>query len=154
MTTRELSSAPEVIVIGGGLVGSAVAYGIARGGARVLIIDEGDDAFGASVGNFGLVWVQGKGVGQPRYAEWTRSSASLWPSFADALREETGVDAQLRQPGGFELCFSDEELEEREEQLSHLANQCGGAYPFEMLDAADLRARIPEIGSAVVGARG
>jgi len=152
MTTRGLSSAPDVIVIGGGLVGSAVAYGIAREGARVLIIDEGDDAFGASVGNFGLVWVQGKGLGQPRYAEWTRSSAALWPSFADALREETGVDAQLLQPGGFELCFSDEELKEREEQLSKLAEQCGGAYPFEMLDASDLRARIPEIGSAVAGA--
>ncbi|MFM0320072.1 FAD-dependent oxidoreductase [Paraburkholderia nemoris] len=152
MTIRGLSSAPDAIVIGGGLVGSAVAYGIAREGARVLIIDEGDDAFGASVGNFGLVWVQGKGVGQPRYAEWTRSSAALWPSFADALRDETGVDAQLHQPGGFELCFSDEELEEREEQLSQLAEQCGGGYPFEMLDAADLRARIPEIGRAVVGA--
>src|ERR1700758_5253181 len=89
MTTRRLSSASDVIVIGGGLVGSAVAYGMAREEARVLIIDEGDDAFGASVGNFGLVWVQGKGVGQPSYAAWTRNSAALWPSFADALREET-----------------------------------------------------------------
>jgi octopine oxidase subunit B len=152
MTTRRLSSASDVIVIGGGLVGSAVAYGMAREEARVLIIDEGDDAFGASVGNFGLVWVQGKGVGQPSYAAWTRNSAALWPSFADALREETGVDAQLLQPGGFDLCFSDEEFEERERQLSLLAEQCGGAYPFEMLDAAALRVRIPEIGRAVVGA--
>jgi len=152
MTTNSLTSTSDVIVIGGGLVGSAVAYGMARDGAQVLLVDEGDDAFGASVGNFGLVWVQGKGLGQPSYAQWTRGSASLWPLFADALRDETGVDAQLLQPGGFELCFSDEELEERKTQLSQLAEQCYGAYPFEMLDAADLKARIPEIGSAVVGA--
>jgi glycine/D-amino acid oxidase-like deaminating enzyme len=152
MTTSSLTSTSDVIVIGGGLVGSAVAYGMARDGAQVLLVDEGDDAFGASVGNFGLVWVQGKGLGQPSYTKWTLGSASLWPLFADALRDETGVDAQLLQPGGFELCFSDEELEERKAQLSQLAEQCDGAYPFEMLDAADLKARIPEIGSAVVGA--
>jgi glycine/D-amino acid oxidase-like deaminating enzyme len=152
MTTSSLTSASDVIVIGGGLVGSAVAYGMACEGAQVLLIDEGDDAFGASVGNFGLVWVQGKGLGQPSYTQWTRESASLWPLFADSLRDETGVDAQLLQPGGFELCFSDEELEEREAQLSQLAKQCDGEYPFEMLGAADLRARMPEIGSAVVGA--
>jgi len=152
MTTSSLTSASDVIVIGGGLVGSAVAYGMACEGAQVLLLDEGDDAFGASVGNFGLVWVQGKGLGQSTYTQWTRESASLWPLFADSLRDETGVDAQLLQPGGFELCFSDEELEAREAQLSQLAKQCDGEYPFEMLGAADLRARIPEIGTAVVGA--
>src|SRR6266851_4913333 len=95
MTTSSLTSTSDVIVIGGGLVGSAVAYGMARDGAQVLLVDEGDDAFGASVGNFGLVWVQGKGLGQPSYAQWTRGSASLWPLFADALRDETGVDAHV-----------------------------------------------------------
>ena len=39
--------ATDVIVAGGGLVGMAVAWGLARGGAQVVVIDEGDDAFRA-----------------------------------------------------------------------------------------------------------
>ncbi|APA90599.1 FAD-binding oxidoreductase (plasmid) [Paraburkholderia sprentiae WSM5005] len=152
MKTHHLTGFYDAIVVGGGLVGSAVAYGIAREGAQVLVIDEGNDTFGASVGNFGLVWVQGKGIGQPAYTAWTRESAALWPSFADALRDETGVDVQLLQPGGFDLCFSDGELEERVKQLLRLSNDAGGDYPFEVFGRADLKARIPEIGGSIAGA--
>ena len=45
----------DVLVLGGGLVGTAVAYGLARLGQRVLVLDEGDIAHRASRGNFGLV---------------------------------------------------------------------------------------------------
>ncbi|MBS0243799.1 MAG: FAD-dependent oxidoreductase, partial [Proteobacteria bacterium] len=53
----------DVAVIGGGLVGAAVAYGLGRLGDRVAILDEGDMAVRASRGNFALVWVQSKGNG-------------------------------------------------------------------------------------------
>ena len=65
----------DVIVIGGGLVGAALAYGLSREGQAVTLLDEGDNAFRASRGNFGLVWVQGKGSRSPAYARWTRASA-------------------------------------------------------------------------------
>ena len=55
----------DTLVIGGGVVGMAVAYGLARAGERVRLLDEGDDAFRAARGNFGLVWVQGKGLDHP-----------------------------------------------------------------------------------------
>ncbi len=62
-------TAYDVSVIGGGLVGAAIAYGLARKGLRVANLDEGDVALRASRGNFGLVWVQGKGVGRPEYTQ-------------------------------------------------------------------------------------
>ena len=65
----------ETIVIGGGLVGAAIAYGLTEAGAEVALLDEGDIALRASFGNFGLVWVQSKGDGMPDYARWTRRSA-------------------------------------------------------------------------------
>ena len=72
----------DTLVIGGGVVGMAIAYGLARSGASVEVIDEGDDAFRAARGNFGLVWVQGKGATCPDYARRSRESARLWPDFA------------------------------------------------------------------------
>ena len=42
----------DVVVIGGGLVGAAVAWGLGRAGAKVVVLDEGDYAIRASRGNF------------------------------------------------------------------------------------------------------
>ena len=47
----------EIAVVGGGLVGAAIAWGLARLGKHVTVLDEGDNAFRASRGNFALVWV-------------------------------------------------------------------------------------------------
>jgi len=149
--THTSTASADVLVLGGGLVGSAVAYGLAREGARVTVLDEDDGGFRASRGNFGLVWIQGKGYGLSPYARWSRSSATRWPALAEALLRESGIDVALKQPGGFHFCFSDDELAEREKRLSTLKAQLGD-YPYEMLDAADVRARIPQVGPAVLGA--
>ncbi|WP_418317204.1 NAD(P)/FAD-dependent oxidoreductase [Piscinibacter sakaiensis] len=145
----------DVIVVGGGLVGTAVAYGLAAQQARVIVVDEGDQAFRASRGNFGLVWVQGKGYGYTPYARWTMQSARAWPRLAAELREQTGVDVQLRQPGGYAFSFSDAEMAARNDRLQAIRNDLGGSaddYPFEMLDRAAVRDRVPQIGPDVVGA--
>ena len=71
----------DLLVIGGGVVGTSIAYGLAKTGDRVVLLDEGDDAFRAARGNFGLVWVQGKGLGNPDYARWTLRAAAAWKAF-------------------------------------------------------------------------
>ncbi|WP_454766277.1 NAD(P)/FAD-dependent oxidoreductase [Cupriavidus campinensis] len=142
----------DLIVIGGGLVGTAIAYGAASKGARVTVLDEGDDAFRASRGNFGLVWVQGKGFGMAPYARWTMDSARLWPQLRDALRDETGIDVQLKQPGGFHLCFSEQDMEARQQRLQSIRDALHGDYPFEMMAHRGLVQRLPGIGPTVAGA--
>jgi len=143
---------PDVLVVGGGLVGTALAYGLAREGAKVTVLDQGDGGFRASRGNFGLVWIQGKGYGLSPYARWSRSSAARWPELAASLLEETDIDVSLKQPGGFHLCFSDDELAEREKRLSTLQAELGGDYPYQLLDARELRERLPAVGPEVIGA--
>ncbi len=103
----------DFAVIGGGLVGAAIAWGLARRRRSVAMLDEGDIAFRASRGNFALIWVQSKGGGMSRYALWTRQSSDAWPQLAEALRIETGLDVCLHQPGGFHLLLSPEEVENR-----------------------------------------
>ena len=51
----------------------------------LLVLDEGDVAYRAARGNFGLIWVQGKGLGLPGYAAWTQRSAREWPRLAADL---------------------------------------------------------------------
>ncbi|AUT64768.1 NAD(P)/FAD-dependent oxidoreductase [Paraburkholderia terrae] len=149
--TRNSSANPDVLVLGGGLVGSAVAWGLAREGAQVTVLDQDDGAFRASRGNFGLVWIQGKGYGLSPYARWSRSSATRWPALAAALLDETGIDVALRQPGGFHFCFSDDDLADRAKRLGTLQRELGD-YPYQLLDAREVRERLPQIGPDVIGA--
>ena len=116
------------------------------------MLDEGDDAFRASRGNFGLVWVQGKGYGMAPYARWSMRSSRQWPALSAALLEETGVDVQLRQPGGFHFCFSEKEMQDRTARMQSIRDDLDGDYPFEMLDHATLAQRLPGIGPTVAGA--
>ena len=146
--TRETS----VAVIGGGLVGAAVAVGLAWRGQDVTIFDEGDVAYRASRGNFGLVWVQTKGVEMPDYARWTRRSAALWPEFARRIGEISGKPPELSQPGGLMLYLSDREAEETVSKLERLRDALGGDYPFEYLGHNALKRLVPAIGPDVVGA--
>jgi glycine/D-amino acid oxidase-like deaminating enzyme len=140
----------RMTVVGGGLVGAAVAYGAARAGMRVRVLDQGDVAFRASRGNFGLVWVQSKGGKLPRYARWSRDAVKLWPALQQELLELTGVDASLRQPGGFWLGFSDADMRARFDLLDGL-NRTVGEIPFQIMDPSELRHYFPGIGPAVAG---
>jgi glycine/D-amino acid oxidase-like deaminating enzyme len=139
-----------LIVVGGGLVGAAIAYGAARAGAPVTLLDQGDIAHRASRGNFGLVWVQSKGDKLPRYARWSRDAVKLWPALARELLELTGVDVALRQQGGFWIGFSEADMQARQVLLEKIDTAVGG-IPYEMLDHAELKARLPAIGKAVAG---
>jgi len=143
----------DIAVIGGGLVGSALAYGLARLGRRVALLDEGDVAYRASRGNFGLVWVQGKGLGLAPYGGWTQRSVRRFPELAALLCEDAGVDVALEQPGGFHLCLSAAELAHRADQLARLVAQPGfERYAFDVVDRGALARRLPGIGPQVAGA--
>ncbi|ESR27388.1 NAD(P)/FAD-dependent oxidoreductase [Lutibaculum baratangense] len=143
----------DTIVVGGGLVGAAVAYGLAREGESVAVLDEGDVAFRASRGNFGLVWVQSKGDGRPEYARWTRRSSDLWPGFAELLAEDTGIAPDYHKPGGLHFCFSEAEIEARRAMIHRMHNVHGpGGDGTRILDRKEVQDLVPSIGPDVLGA--
>ncbi|MEE9210264.1 MAG: FAD-dependent oxidoreductase [Kiloniellales bacterium] len=141
----------EVAVVGGGMIGAALAYGLARQGLKTVMLDEGDSALRAARGNFGLIWVQGKGVDAPAYAEWTRASADLWPEFAAELEASTAVKLGYARPGGVELCLSQAEWDARASELARLQAQTDRRFKYEMLDRHALGAYLPDLGAAVLG---
>jgi glycine/D-amino acid oxidase-like deaminating enzyme len=143
----------EAIVIGGGLVGSAIAYGLVRARLRVALLDEGDVAFRASRGNFGLVWVQGKGDGAPHYQRWTRLSADEWPALAAELEAKTGVAVDYQRPGGVHLCLGEAELAARYAMMERMREESGNFdFDYRMFDRRELADVFPGVGPAVSGA--
>jgi glycine/D-amino acid oxidase-like deaminating enzyme len=143
----------DAAVVGGGLVGSAIAFGLRDALEHVAVLDEDDRAYRASRGNAGLVWVQGKGLGMAPYVNWTVRSAQLWPRFAARLLDCTGIDVCLEQKGGLHPAFSDAEFEARRSEMERLASQPGVArYDWSMLDRRQVEELVPGIGPELRGA--
>jgi len=143
----------DAIVVGGGLVGAAVAYGLARRDCKVVVLDEGDIAHRASRGNFGLVWVQSKGFGVPEYQRWTRRSSDDWVEFSRELLEATGVATGHERPGGVTLCLTEDELDARRRKMEQLHLEAGETrFEYDVLDHAAVKKLLPAIGPDVVGA--
>ena len=143
---------PEYVVIGGGIVGCAVAYGLLKAGHQVNVLDGGDSAHRASRGNFGLVWLSCKGLDAPHYAAWTRRSVGMWRKLADELEQISGESINLIQNGGYDFYFSTADMQARVDQYKQLRKVLGSDHPYEVWDQARLRQEEPEIGPDVVGA--
>ncbi len=143
---------PHFTLVGGGIVGLSVALGLLQAGHRVRVLDGADGDFRASQGNFGLVWLQGKGAGFGPYAEWTRDAVAAWPEFARQLHASSGVDVALSQNGGFEFFTDAAELRGFAADLQAQKTRLGNRFDHEILSGDELRRAIPGIGPGVAGA--
>ncbi len=94
---------PDVLVLGGGVIGLTAAYELAARSARVSVIDRGDFGREASWAGAGIVPPgRPEGVTDP-YERLRALSSTLFPGLSAALRERTGIDNGFRQCGGVEF---------------------------------------------------
>ena len=145
----------DVIVVGGGSFGAAVAYGLVRQGVDTVILDGSDDSLRAARGNFGLVWVQSKGMGLQRYADWSRESAHLWTHFADDLQDSAGIHVNYQNGGGLNLLLSEEERDTCRRNIDIMRQQAGAdGYDAEIIERDEIQKLVPglRIGDEVAGA--
>ncbi|HEV2675147.1 MAG TPA: FAD-binding oxidoreductase [Aliidongia sp.] len=146
---------PDIVVIGAGTVGAAIAYGLALRGEHVLLLDGDDGDFRAARANFGLVWLQGKGLGMPAYQGLTRRSIGMWRGFAEELEGRSDTGLCYEQNGGLAFCLGADAFEARQAVLRRLHNQWDGGEPdWEMVDRSGLERLLPKVtlGPDVTGA--
>ncbi|MDB6086342.1 MAG: opine oxidase subunit [Gammaproteobacteria bacterium] len=135
----------DIVVIGAGVVGAAIAYGLAGGNSNVLVLDGGDRDLRASYANVGLVWLQGKGMDMPAYQMLTRDSIERWATFSAEIEDTTGIDLQYERSGGLTYCLGEAEFEKWRATLLRLHHQLGSAQPdWELIDRSALAKLLPK----------
>ncbi|MQB35469.1 FAD-binding oxidoreductase [Agrobacterium tumefaciens] len=145
----------DVIIVGGGITGSSIAYGLTQRNQRVIVLDGDDHDHRASRANFGLVWVQGKGANMPEYQLWSRQSSAQWSEFSRSLADITAQDLHHEQHGGLVFCLGDDELEARRSSLQALQKKLGDvAVEWEIINRSEVESLMPgvKLGSEVCGA--
>ncbi|RKY05600.1 FAD-binding oxidoreductase [Candidatus Poribacteria bacterium] len=95
----------EVVVIGGGVIGCSCAYRLARRGMRVVLVERGDIASGASGACDGFLSVQSKRPG--RVLRMALESLAMF----ERIEEELGEEVEYRRCGGMIAAEAEEGLE-------------------------------------------
>jgi glycine/D-amino acid oxidase-like deaminating enzyme len=136
-------AAPDVLVIGGGIVGTSTAYHLARRGVSVTLVDGEHVGWGASGRNLGLVWMHTRRPGPELDLVWpTRRSIEEMPGELDA---DFGL-----QTGGSLIVF------EREDQVpvfqEFVDARQGLALDVRLISGDDARAMMPMLPDSVIGA--
>ena len=97
----------DVVIVGAGVVGCATAYYLARAGAQVTIVERdsvGSHASGFALG--GLNPLSGVGIPDP-LGPLALEGFRLHLALATALREETGIDVELRMHSALTLALTE-----------------------------------------------
>jgi FAD dependent oxidoreductase TIGR03364 len=141
-TTRAHADAGRVVIAGAGVVGTWHAIEFLRAGFTVDHLEAAAEPAGASVRNFGLVWVSGR-----------RSGPELDAALRSRFRwEEIGDEVPLVRfrPQGSLTIALDETERAVMETFARLSD--AGARAITFLDADDVRVQNPAVRGDVAGA--
>lgn len=142
----------EFLVVGAGVVGLSIALGLLQKGLKVIVLNGNDNDLSASKGNFGLIWLQGKGSHFAPYAKWTHQAVKAWPEFAKSLEKLSQTNLYLEQSGGYEFFTDETEFEAFQGDLKQQQNHLGNLSSYELLSGDEIRKRFSGIGKNVIGA--
>lgn len=145
----------DVTVIGGGLVGCAASYFLARAGARVLLVERGDINREASGRNAGSLHFQLE-YRLLRYGdEQAAQFAQVIPLSLVAMEEwkrlesELEADLEVEMAGGFILAETPADVAVLEKRQ---ALQARWGLPSRLLSRDEVRRRAPYLADSVIAA--
>jgi glycine oxidase len=136
---------PDFIIVGGGVIGCAIAYHLALAGTRVALFERREVAGEASGAAAGMLAPLSESSRPGPFLDLCLASLRLFPALADALRQETGIDIEYLPSGILRAALTEDE----ERELRHrLEWQRSLGLPLEWVDAAALRRLEPRLAAA------
>jgi glycine oxidase len=137
--------APDVLVIGGGVIGCAVAHALAVRGVEVTLVDRGALGGEASSAAAGVLAAASSEEAEGAGLALRAASLARFATLVPALVEETGIDVEYSRAGVLEPALTD--ADEAVAGPRAAARRAEG-FRVDRLDAAALRAAEPALAPA------
>lgn len=144
---KEFGERADAVVLGGGVVGLAIARELGRRGLSVVVVERGR-ALGAEASSAaaGMLAPQAEADRRDDFFELACASRDLYPAFAEALREETGTDIELERTGTLYVALNKEDTEEIERRYLWQKN---AGLEVQRLEGQEARAVEPQLSTHV-----
>jgi len=97
----------DVVIVGGGVIGCALARELAGRGAAVTVVERAEPGSEASGAAAGLLAPQAEGLPPGPLFDLALESRGLYPKWAEDLAGETGSDVGYRRSGILRCFFSE-----------------------------------------------
>ncbi|MGH7643361.1 MAG: glycine oxidase ThiO [Candidatus Dormibacteria bacterium] len=131
------------LIVGGGVIGLAVALSLARRGAQVRVLERGVRCGeGSSGAAAGMLAAGAEATDAGPFRELCRRSRELWPDWAVELLRTTAVDCELECSGLLQTTASPAVVARWEHQSREPA--------AEILDATQMAQLVPGLGAQVL----
>jgi glycine oxidase len=138
----------DVVIVGGGIVGCACAYELAKAGASVMLLEYGRTGMQATNAAAGMLApIIEAGSPGPMLQSGVRALRA-YPALAAELEAQTGIEIELRLHGILKVALDDDELTVIRRRF---AWQRELGLPVEWLDAAMCRELEPRLTDRVGG---
>ena len=138
----------DVLVIGGGIIGLAIADALAEEGREVTVVERGRVGRGATWAAGGMLSPLAEAEEPGPFLELARRSMELYPAWVAAIEDATGRDVGLHRDGKTLVAFDESEVEALR---ARYAWQSAAGHPVRWLDSEEVRALEPGV-AAEVGA--
>ena len=145
-TSSSSSHTADVIVIGGGLIGSSVALRLAQAKLRVLVFDRGDPGAEASSAAAGMIAPQAESAEPDAFFAMCAASHALFRDFVAEIEELSGQEVDFRRDGSLLVAVEEKQVAELEKLYW---NQTRAGLPLERLTPPALEQKMPGLSSKV-----
>ena len=153
--TLHTAPRPDVIVIGGGIIGSSIALRLAQAGLRVEVFDRADPGAEASSAAAGMLAPQGEKTDSPSFTDLCWSSHSLYPEFVAEVEGLSGQQVGYRRDGSLMIALDEDgarELDEIEADRSLSGPEKEAGATVERLSPEAASRRVPGLAATIQGA--
>jgi len=143
------SRSSNILIVGAGIVGCAIAYELSRRGASVQIIDDRLPGMGATQASAGMLapYTEAKDR-NTLFLDLAVRSLELYDEFVARAAADAGTSIGYNRAGTIEIAASDERMTELREVARRLAAR---GVALDVLDAQGSRTLEPQLGAEVVG---
>jgi glycine oxidase len=138
----------DVVVIGAGIIGCAVAYELARRGATVDVVDDRPIGMGATQASAGVLAPYIEAREGSALLDLTVRSLALFDRFVEQVRDSSGLPVTYSRSGTFEVATTPEALA-RLEAAARVLSRCG--VVAELCDEAGARREEPHLTAGALG---